>query len=473
MNFYDILYTQNDPPNLSLRTHFYLQPSSSPSKSVQAFDDTAPTPHGTPVNVTVLDNDVYAVEMEANLIVTVLANGADRALVSSQSTYGACVVVGNQVQYTPSLGYDGQDSCQYEVCDSVSGSCDTAMVHVEVGTPSVPVANDDEVGTLVDTPVTSDVLGNDTQEESLTLNIRNILTQAIDGICSVVDNKVQYTPDAGFVGSDSCVYTVCVTGSITACSTATLTIDVSAAPTSNPSLTPSLSPSKGPSQPPSTVPTGSPSKEVSKFTTFCQFLRHISQLKHNICSALSLSSHHSQPTSSPSLSPSRSPSTSPSEHPTTAEPSISPSDSPSTSHPTLSPSENPSTADPTASPSENPSLNPTEEATLAISQYYTACGSSVNVCQGQSVKADIEELHEVRCCVDDLNDITGGDDDWNKRSGCDVWGESHINGVCHAEKTFAEAEKICSGVGARLCTKDELFNDCPRGKSFFSSISIS
>ena len=177
--------------------------------------------------------------MEANLIVTVLANGADRALVSSQSTQGACVVVGNMVEYTPSLGFDGQDSCQYEVCDSISGSCDTAMVYVEVGTPSVPVANDDEANTLVDTPVTIDVLGNDTQGESLTLDVRNILTQAVNGICSVVDNEVKYTPNAGFVGIDTCVYTACVTGSNNACDTATLTITVWAAPTSNPTQSPS------------------------------------------------------------------------------------------------------------------------------------------------------------------------------------------------------------------------------------------
>merc|ERR1712007_152699 len=77
-------------------------------------------------------------------------------------------------------------------------------------------------------------------------------------------------------------------------------------------------------------------------------------------------------------------------------------------------------------------------------------------------EADVEEKHEVRCCTDSLDNITGGDN-WNKRSGCNVWGESHINGVCHAQKTFAEAENICSGVGARLCTKEELENDCPRG----------
>ena len=105
-----------------------------------------------------------------------------------------------------------------------------------------------------------------------------------------------------------------------------------------------------------------------------------------------------------------------------------------------------------------------------MSQYYTVCGSTTKTadCGGENTEADVEEKHEVRCCVDDLNDITGGGDNWYKRSGCNVWGESHINGVCHAEKTFAEAEKICSGVGARLCTKDELENDCPRGKSFQS-----
>ena len=239
----DILYTQNDPPNLSLRTHFYLQPSSSPSKSIQAFDDTAPTPHSTPVIVNVLANDVYPVEMEANLIVTVLANGADRALVSSQSTHGACVVVGNQVQYNSSLGFDGQDSCQYKVCDSVSDSCDIAMVYVDVGTASKPVANDDEGKVAFNTPKTFDVLNNDTQAENPLLVVANITTQAANGNCEVVpagnSTAVKYTPENGFVGGDSCVYTACVIGSDKACDTATLTIDVAAAPTSNPTQSPS------------------------------------------------------------------------------------------------------------------------------------------------------------------------------------------------------------------------------------------
>ena len=220
-------------------THvFIFQPTSSPSKSVQAFDDTAPTPHGTLVPVDVLLNDIYPVG--AVLTVTIVPNVAGRAsLVTSQSTHGDCVVVDNQVEYTPSPGFDGQDSCQYEVCDSVSGSCDTAMVYVEVGTASKPVANDDEVDTFFETQITVDVLGNDTQAEGLTLDVRNITTDAASGTCVKDGNGVKYTPDAGFVGPDSCVYTACVIGSYTACDTATLSIDVSAAPTSNPTQSPS------------------------------------------------------------------------------------------------------------------------------------------------------------------------------------------------------------------------------------------
>ena len=120
---------------------------------------------------------------------------------------------------------------------------------------------------------------------------------------------------------------------------------------------------------------------------------------------------------------------------------------------------------PTNRPTQSPSTSPTKEV-IPVSQYYTVCGSTSKTadCGGENTEADVEEKHEVRCCTDSLDNITGGDN-WYKRSGCDVWGESHINGVCHAQKTFAEAENICSGVGARLCTKEEIENNCPRGKT--------
>ena len=169
---------------------------------------------------------------------TVLANPG-RTLAAT--AHGSCEVVdGNKVQYIPNVGFDGQDSCQYEVC--ASGSCDTAMVYVEVGTPSIPVATDDQGEVAFNTPKSFDVLRNDTQAENLVLVVANVTTQATNGNCEVVignPSNVTYTPDADFAGRDSCGYTACVIGSDDACDTATLTIDVAAAPTSNPTQSPS------------------------------------------------------------------------------------------------------------------------------------------------------------------------------------------------------------------------------------------
>ncbi|KAL7533705.1 hypothetical protein ACHAXR_008213 [Thalassiosira sp. AJA248-18] len=73
---------------------------------------------------------------------------------------------------------------------------------------------------------------------------------------------------------------------------------------------------------------------------------------------------------------------------------------------------------------------------------------------------DETELHDVRCCAD-TNLGTG----WKKNTGCAVWGESEINGdaVCHASKTWSEAADLCPSANARLCTKQELLDDCARG----------
>jgi len=176
------------------------------------------------------------------LTVTVLETNPNGALnIPIQASGGTCELVeGNMVQYKPISGFEGQDICQYEVC--ASDSCDIAMIYVDVGTASKPVANDDEVDTFFETPVTVEVLANDTQTEGLVLVVANITTQAVNGNCEVDtedQRNVTYTPDADFAGRDTCVYTTCVIGSGTACDTATLTIDVSAAPTSNPTQSPS------------------------------------------------------------------------------------------------------------------------------------------------------------------------------------------------------------------------------------------
>ena len=179
-----------------------------------------------PVNVTL--NDIYP--QNANLTVKI----------SNQASNGNCTVEPvNQVVYTPNSLSTGQDSCEYTLCDSVSNSCDTANVYVEIGEPAAPEAIDDEDITPFNEEVTVNVLANDTQAEGLALDVRNITTDATNGTCVKDGDGVKYTPNAGFVGIDTCVYTACVTGSNNACDTATLTITVWAAPTANPTQSPS------------------------------------------------------------------------------------------------------------------------------------------------------------------------------------------------------------------------------------------
>ena len=115
----------------------FLQPTSSPSKSVNAVEDTAQTPIGTPVIINVLDNDKYP---EGVTVTVTIIESSVRALTATTQAQGTCEVVDNKVQYTPNAGYSGKGVCHYEVCVFPPGSCDRTNVYINVGT----VSNDDD-----------------------------------------------------------------------------------------------------------------------------------------------------------------------------------------------------------------------------------------------------------------------------------------------------------------------------------------
>lgn len=80
--------------------------------------------------------------------------------------------------------------------------------------PDALVANDDEATTNADTPVTVDVLANDTfNDEPVTLDQLDgpptIDQQPANGTVSVApDGKITYTPNPGFAGTDEFVYRI-------------------------------------------------------------------------------------------------------------------------------------------------------------------------------------------------------------------------------------------------------------------------
>ena len=89
---------------------------------------------------------------------------------------------------------------------------------------TAPVAQDDQATTTGNTPVTIDVLANDTDADGDMLTVMAV-TQGMHGAVSIqAARSVQYTPDAGFQGIDRFTYTLSDSRGETAVATVRLTV---------------------------------------------------------------------------------------------------------------------------------------------------------------------------------------------------------------------------------------------------------
>ncbi len=132
------------------------------------------------------------------------------------------------VTYTPDPDYNGPDSFDYTICNTF-GDCSTATVDITV----LPIIDtfDDTAATIEDTPVDIDILAND---NDVPTNGTLTTTNPTDGTVVIndggtpndpSDDTVTYTPNPGFLGTDTFTYTVCDT--LGNCSTSTVTVVVS------------------------------------------------------------------------------------------------------------------------------------------------------------------------------------------------------------------------------------------------------
>ena len=112
--------------------------------------------------------------------------------------------------YSPNANYFGPDSFTYTVTDGVFRA--TATVNVTVHSSNdPPVAGDDSVTVAEDSGATTiDVLGNDSAgpaNENQTLTVTAV-TQPANGVVSLNNGVVTFTPNANFAGTTSFSYTV-------------------------------------------------------------------------------------------------------------------------------------------------------------------------------------------------------------------------------------------------------------------------
>jgi uncharacterized repeat protein (TIGR01451 family) len=108
--------------------------------------------------------------------------------------------------YTPTSGFVGKDSIQYEITD-VNGMKSKAYAVFTVNGPN-PVAVNDLVTTPKGNPTTKNVLTNDTPTGGVTINTTP-KTQPTNGTATISPTgNIVYTPNPNFVGKDSVQYEI-------------------------------------------------------------------------------------------------------------------------------------------------------------------------------------------------------------------------------------------------------------------------
>jgi hypothetical protein len=180
-----------------------------------AEEDTASTTEDTAVTIDVLGNDTDL-------------DGDPLSVTSASATNGTVVVAADgSLTYTPEADFNGTDTITYEISDGAGGTA-TGSVAVSVGAINdAPVAEDDTASTLVDTAVTIDVLGNDTDVDEDLLTVTS--ATAPNGTVVVeADGSLTYTPNAAFTGADVISYEISDGAGGTA--SASVAVDVLAPP---------------------------------------------------------------------------------------------------------------------------------------------------------------------------------------------------------------------------------------------------
>ncbi|HHC7312200.1 TPA: Ig-like domain-containing protein, partial [Vibrio campbellii] len=161
-----------------------------------ANDDSAVTDEDTPVTINVLPNDT---DVDGDTLTIVNA--------SVPADQGTVEIVDGKLVFTPAENFNGEATISYTVSDGELE--DSAEVSVTVNPVNdAPVANDDNVVTDEDTPVTIDVLPNDTDVDGDTLSIVNASVPADQGTVEIVDGKLVFTPADNFNGEATISYTV-------------------------------------------------------------------------------------------------------------------------------------------------------------------------------------------------------------------------------------------------------------------------
>ncbi len=165
----------------------------------------------------VAQDDPVSTNEDTPVVINVLANDSDPdgdplSLQSfTQAAHGTVVDNGDgTLTYTPNADFNGQDSFGYIVTDG-RGQSDDASVAITVNAVNdAPIANDDAIATGLNQALVLSVaslLANDSDVEGSALSLASFKQPAHGTLVNNGNGTLTYTPQSGFIGTDSFTYT--------------------------------------------------------------------------------------------------------------------------------------------------------------------------------------------------------------------------------------------------------------------------
>jgi subtilisin family serine protease len=141
-------------------------------------------------------------------------NGTDRegdplSLRNPSAQHGTVVVnsENQSLTYTPQVHWTGSDRISVDINDSLGDSAQ-ATVTVTVTENHAPSAADDQVRVPENGSVRIAVLQNDSDPDGDSLTLLEIAEAPLHGNARIDGDRIVYTPDSGFTGSDTLRYTL-------------------------------------------------------------------------------------------------------------------------------------------------------------------------------------------------------------------------------------------------------------------------
>ncbi|UZR96957.1 putative Ig domain-containing protein [Chondrinema litorale] len=179
------------------------------------------------------DDEFFVIEdsvVFGNVFINDIGNSFDNISITVSPINGAASIdADGTFTYRPTLNYFGIDSFTYRIClDGEVQTCDEAVVVINVTENNLfPDLELDISETQAGEPILLDVLANDSEPDGDSLYITEVfpILQA-NGDMEIVDNKLIYTPNEGYVGLERYRYQACDTRKNACCSEEIIEINV-------------------------------------------------------------------------------------------------------------------------------------------------------------------------------------------------------------------------------------------------------